>query len=210
MTEQEMGKDLRDHNDKIVQCITVLREQRDELNYLIEKQQEERKKTRDGNGEDHIQVVFGLEQKENYDKTLIEIEDKYDELVKNSGDLLLVVQKEFEELDSIINKKTSTDDTQMGDDEKIDSSFCSMRGKECKCEVNKEHKGRKQAKLKNIDIEEPIKLEKSDENVLTNESVDTKPENDHQEEVEEGTKGETKDQDSDEEREYSLHFRKYS
>lgn len=44
-----------------------------------------------------------------YDSTLNEVEAKYGNLVKNSGDLLQFVQKEYAKLDSMMNKKTNTD-----------------------------------------------------------------------------------------------------
>lgn len=45
-----------------------------------------------------------------YDQTLDEIEAKYVKLVRNSGELLCFIQKQFDELNSLINKQTSTDD----------------------------------------------------------------------------------------------------
>lgn len=44
MTQGDFGQELRTNNDKIVECILLLREQREELAYIIGKQYEERKK----------------------------------------------------------------------------------------------------------------------------------------------------------------------
>lgn len=50
-----------------------------------------------------------IKAKTNYDKTLEEVEVNYEKLVKNSGDLLQFIQKEFAQLDSQMNKKTNTE-----------------------------------------------------------------------------------------------------
>lgn len=44
MTQEEFGQELRENNQKIVECVRLLREQRDELAFIIEKQYQERKK----------------------------------------------------------------------------------------------------------------------------------------------------------------------
>lgn len=44
MTQEDLGKELRENSDKIVECILLLREQRAELAYIIERQYEERQK----------------------------------------------------------------------------------------------------------------------------------------------------------------------
>lgn len=43
-TEQELGRELKENNEKIVHCLLEMRTQRDELVFLIQKQREERKK----------------------------------------------------------------------------------------------------------------------------------------------------------------------
>lgn len=44
MTQGDFGQELRENNEKIIECILLLREQREELIFIIEKQYEERKK----------------------------------------------------------------------------------------------------------------------------------------------------------------------
>lgn len=50
-----------------------------------------------------------LRAKQNYDATINEIEEKYRKLRENSGDLMATVAKDFDQLDSLLNKKTSTE-----------------------------------------------------------------------------------------------------
>ncbi|XP_023312883.1 nucleolar protein 58-like [Anoplophora glabripennis] len=52
-----------------------------------------------------------MKAKQNYDATIEEIEEKYKRLKENSGDLMTMVAKDCNQLDSLINKKTSTEDT---------------------------------------------------------------------------------------------------
>ncbi|CAG9820598.1 unnamed protein product [Phaedon cochleariae] len=173
--KEDIGQELRENNEKIVECILLLRDQRDELGFIIERQYEERKKLETemerityklclvrifkGNlylskfklrliTEEHHIIVQNsreinnwgeylandqkfipdalkfidivrhinkslaqrIKAKQDYDNTLNEIESNYAKLVKDSGDLLLMIKKEFEKLDSMINKRTSTDD----------------------------------------------------------------------------------------------------
>lgn len=137
MTQEDLGQELRENNDKIVECILLLRQQREELCYIIEKQYDERKKLETEmerityklclvssffrnfkitkfswllTFQINKSLTQRLKAKTNYDKTLEEIEENYAKLVKNSGALLLVIQKEFAKLDSLLNKHTSTDD----------------------------------------------------------------------------------------------------
>ncbi|KAJ8978791.1 hypothetical protein NQ317_015515 [Molorchus minor] len=171
MVEQpEIGRELREHNEKIVQCLLLLNEQRNELAFLIEKQYEERKKLE----MEMERITYKLclinkslsqriRTKNNYDKTLMEIEVKYNELVKTSENLLVVVQKEFNELDSTINKKTSTGSTVIVDDK---GSCSPVSEKECQCDTLKETKVEKPTVTMTdtkIDVELPTKLEKSPE-----------------------------------------------
>lgn len=51
-----------------------------------------------------------LKAKQNYNATINEIEEKYRKLKENSGDLMAMVAKDFDQLDSLLNKKTSTED----------------------------------------------------------------------------------------------------
>lgn len=44
MTQGDFGQELKQNNEKIIECIVLLREQRDELAFIIERQYEERKK----------------------------------------------------------------------------------------------------------------------------------------------------------------------
>nr|CAH7742941.1 unnamed protein product [Callosobruchus chinensis] len=71
-----------------------------------------------------------------YDKTLQEMEEKYANLVKNSADLLMYIKEEFSDLESMINKKTSTDEGPTGGyvvDTQASGERGQLGGKTCKC-----------------------------------------------------------------------------
>ncbi|KAG5881467.1 hypothetical protein JTB14_000895 [Gonioctena quinquepunctata] len=142
-SDEDLGKELRENNEKIVECIKTLKEQRDELAYIIEKQQEERQKLET----EMERITYKLclinkslaqriKAKTCYDNTLIEIENNYAKLVKDSGDLLGLIKIEFENLESMINKKTNTEEQLMlnGSGEQIyrDDKACTCRHKPAK------------------------------------------------------------------------------
>lgn len=50
-----------------------------------------------------------IQAKDNYDKTIKEIEDNYNSLVKESGKLLSALTSEFQQLEEMMDKKTNTE-----------------------------------------------------------------------------------------------------
>ncbi|CAH1973344.1 unnamed protein product [Acanthoscelides obtectus] len=72
-----------------------------------------------------------------YDKTLEEMEEKYANLVKDSAELLKYIREEFGDLESMLNKKTSTDEGPTGG-YVVDTQASGERGKTCKCKPLRE------------------------------------------------------------------------
>nr|CAI5850119.1 unnamed protein product [Callosobruchus analis] len=76
-----------------------------------------------------------------YDRTLQEMEEKYANLVKNSADLLMYIKEEFSDLESMINKKTSTDEGPTGGyviDTQASGERGHLGGKACRCKPLRE------------------------------------------------------------------------
>lgn len=125
MSKQNFGGELRENNEKIVECILLLRDQRSELGFIIEKQYEERKNLE----KEMERLTFKLcllnkslaqriLAKKNYDETIAEVEARYKKLIENSSDLLEYLKSEFQELESMLSKKTGTEDNKDDDDDK--------------------------------------------------------------------------------------------
>ncbi|KAJ8909880.1 hypothetical protein NQ315_013514 [Exocentrus adspersus] len=121
--EEVMGKEVKENNEAIVHCLLELRKQRDDLEYLLEKQLEE-KKTLEMEMERLtyklclINKSMGQRAKalENYNETIGEIEQQYEKLKQNALELKTALASECDQLDSLINKKTSTEDALGKDD----------------------------------------------------------------------------------------------
>ncbi|XP_044261445.1 cilia- and flagella-associated protein 251-like [Tribolium madens] len=112
----DSGHELRENNEKIVKLMSILKKQRNEMNYLIEKQKEE--KNRIQNEIEKLTFKLSLltkslgqrvQAKSNYDKTIKEIEENYSSLVEESGKLLSTITKEVHELEEIMDKKIGTE-----------------------------------------------------------------------------------------------------
>ncbi|XP_023020511.1 uncharacterized protein [Leptinotarsa decemlineata] len=180
MGNEDMGRELRENNEKIVECILLLKEQRDELTFIIDKQQEERKKLET----EMERITYKLclinkslaqriKAKSSYDNTINEIEENYAKLVRESDDLLGLIKTEFDKLESLINKKTSTEDApsfdpthQNGSGEQILRTIeiqpSGSRTKICQCA----HKPMKQIR-KNL-------IDKANQSVQADQEVPTK------------------------------------
>lgn len=128
----EPGPELNVYSEQIVKCIMELREQRDEINLLISKQEEEKLRLKTEMQRINyklalvIVIVFGrafylkvffqiskslsqrLKAKLAYDKTIEEAEKNYKQLVLNSGQLLDSVQKTVNQLTDAMDKKVGT------------------------------------------------------------------------------------------------------
>nr|XP_008194938.1 PREDICTED: Sjoegren syndrome nuclear autoantigen 1 homolog [Tribolium castaneum] len=112
----DSGHELRENNEKIVKLMSILKKQRNEMNFLIEKQVEE--KSRIQNEIERLSFKLSLLTKSlgqrvlaknNYDKTIKEIEENYSSLVEESGKLLSTITKEVHELEEIMDKKIGTE-----------------------------------------------------------------------------------------------------
>ncbi|CAG9857709.1 unnamed protein product [Phyllotreta striolata] len=132
--KEEMGRILKENNDKICDYICNLRTQRDDLVYIIEKQYEERKRLET----EMERITYKLclinksmaqriKAKCLYDQTIDEVEEQYSKLVKDSGTILALVQNRFQKLDGMINKTTSTDEKRNSNNDQHTVCNC------CKC-----------------------------------------------------------------------------
>ncbi|KAK5638586.1 hypothetical protein RI129_012881 [Pyrocoelia pectoralis] len=97
---------LMSNNEKIIKCITDLKNQRNELDFVINNQQEEKLKLQT----EAERITFKLGIIKNYDKTIKQAEESYAEIIKVSGQLLKSIQKNVSELEETMDKKTSTED----------------------------------------------------------------------------------------------------
>ncbi|KAF5284657.1 hypothetical protein FQR65_LT13488 [Abscondita terminalis] len=93
------GTILKERNEQIVKYISELKTQRNELNFLIDKQQEEKFKL-----ETEIRRIT-------YKLSLLNksAEETYGKIVESSGALLDSVQKTTEKLESSMDKKVGTE-----------------------------------------------------------------------------------------------------
>ncbi|XP_068902429.1 putative autophagy-related protein 11 [Tenebrio molitor] len=124
----DSGHELRENNEKIVKLMSLLKKQRDEMNYLIEKQQLEK-----GRIETEIEKLTfklslltkslnqRLQARANYDRTIKEIEENYSNLVEESGKLLFTINKEVHQLEQIMDKKIGTGNEHATGDDKRSS-----------------------------------------------------------------------------------------
>ncbi|XP_057669921.1 uncharacterized protein LOC130902106 [Diorhabda carinulata] len=121
--KEEIGRELKENNEKIVEYIVCLRQHREELTYIIDKQYKERKKLET----EMERVTYKLclinksmaqriKTKKLYDDTIAEIESNYCHLIKDSEKILGVIRSEYEKLESTLNKKTSTEETDLTDE----------------------------------------------------------------------------------------------
>ncbi|KAH1018299.1 uncharacterized protein LOC109543770 [Dendroctonus ponderosae] len=112
---EKAGKELNVNNQDIVKYLCGIEEERRNLENIIQKQYQERKKIE----ADIERLTYKLclinkslsmriKAKNNYDKTIEEIKSHYDKLVDSSNKLKQIVEKSQQELDDIMNKKTGT------------------------------------------------------------------------------------------------------
>ncbi|XP_063926844.1 uncharacterized protein LOC135140284 [Zophobas morio] len=111
----ESGTELRNNNERIVKLMALLKAQRDEMTYLITKQQEEKHKIENEIEKLSFKLTLltkslnqRLQAKINYDKTIKEIEEHYMNLVSQSGKLLHTLSQEVHDLEEIMDKKIGT------------------------------------------------------------------------------------------------------
>lgn len=129
----ELGRELSEHNHQIVNCISELHQQRDELDMLIKLQKEEKLKLESeierisyklGVVSTNIsfatyfhciqtlQIAKSLTQRQKakamYDQTIEEAEKKYQELVLTSGALMNAVTENVDILPQNMDKKIGT------------------------------------------------------------------------------------------------------
>ncbi|KAI4454629.1 sjoegren syndrome nuclear autoantigen 1 [Holotrichia oblita] len=107
---------LRSNNDEISKYLILLKEQRDELTMLIEKQESEKKqlKTEIARLKYKFKLVTkSLNQRimtyERYDQTIKEAETLFKKIVVSSDTLLGAVRKDAGALEETINKKVGTE-----------------------------------------------------------------------------------------------------
>ncbi|GJQ85293.1 hypothetical protein Trydic_g23190 [Trypoxylus dichotomus] len=107
---------LRDNNVEISKYITLLKEQREELAILIEKQETEKKQLK--TEMDRLKYKYRLVTKSlnqrlmtqaRYDQTIQEAEELFKKIVVSSNTLLGAVRKDVDALEETINKKVGTD-----------------------------------------------------------------------------------------------------
>ncbi|XP_050517008.1 uncharacterized protein LOC126891778 [Diabrotica virgifera virgifera] len=123
ITKDDIGTELRTNNEKIVEYIISLRQHRDELIFIIDKQYKERKKLET----EMERITYKLclinksmaqriKTKTLYDETIKDIENKYSHLVNDSKHILGDIKSSYENLEYVINKNTSTEEEKIAAD----------------------------------------------------------------------------------------------
>lgn len=112
----ESGDELRTINDNIVQCLSTLKLQRNDIQQLIEKQENEKRRLT--YEMEHINykltlidrsLAQRLAARDKYDATIKETEENYKRIVECSGILLTSMQKEYTELIETMDKRVGTE-----------------------------------------------------------------------------------------------------
>lgn len=146
------GRRLRENNEEILKYINQLREQRNELGFLVEKQKTEKAKLEEEMA--RISYKLGLIDKslgqrtralKLYDTTIMEVEAKYKGLADSTQGLLTHVKKESSTLENSIDKRIGTE------------TEC----KNCpRCDLLPQVQTRSQGALNEIPTKQPIESEK--------------------------------------------------
>lgn len=113
-----IDKSLRENNEEILKYLNQLKEQREELYFLIERQNAEKTKIETEIQRLHYKLTLltkSLSQRVQalslYDKTLEDIEIKYKDLKETAHGLLSTVRSETTNLENTLDKKIGTEDT---------------------------------------------------------------------------------------------------
>lgn len=112
----EIGATLRANNEQIVHYLKTLKEQRDEINLIIQKQEQEMRRLQyeiERITYKMALITKSLAQrmaaKEKYDVTIKEAERNYRRIVECSGILLNSMSKEYSVLSEVMDKKVGPD-----------------------------------------------------------------------------------------------------
>ncbi|XP_019875700.1 Sjoegren syndrome nuclear autoantigen 1 homolog [Aethina tumida] len=132
----DLGRELLEWNDIILNHLTQLKEQREELDFIIKKQQDELERLKQELEEKtKLSARFGenskgmLESLEIFDKVIKMLEEGYGNLVETSEGVANLITDEINQLEQIMDKKTSTDESQKK--KAVCDCVTDMRGEIC-------------------------------------------------------------------------------
>ncbi|CAH0556092.1 unnamed protein product [Brassicogethes aeneus] len=113
----QLGRELLEWNNVILKHMVTLKEQKDELDFIIKKQEDELQRLKEELEEKaNIEKKYSnasegmIHQIEVYDKVVKMLEDGYGNLVDTSEGVAQLVSQEVNDLEQLMDKKTSTEE----------------------------------------------------------------------------------------------------